>query len=217
MGSEGTPSAWKTVFGWAIRGPFTPDSTHTIQAASHVTIPTLVESTEKALTRFWETEEPPHMEATLTPEETYVQKHFLEHHIFLPTPGRYQVTLPRKPDAPSRGESRSQALQRYTSNERSLMRKGAWEKFQAVIQEYLDLGHAQLVTPSELTSPSHDSYYFPMHGVVKENSSTTKLRVVFDASARTSTNVSLCVGPTLHPNLDEILLITEWGHQQDVL
>ena len=30
MGPEGTPSAWKTVFRWVIRGPFTPDSTHTI-------------------------------------------------------------------------------------------------------------------------------------------------------------------------------------------
>ena len=45
--------------------------------------------------------------------------------------------------------------------------------------------------------------YLPMHGVYKESSSTTKLRVVFDASAQTSTNTSLndilSVGPTLHP------------------
>ena len=48
-----------------------------------------------------------------------------------------------------------------------------------------------------------------MHGVTKESSSTTKLRVVFDAGAHSSTNISLndilSVGPTLHPTLDQIL------------
>ena len=49
-----------------------------------------------------------------------------------------------------------------------------------------------------------------MHGVTKESSTSTKLRVIFDASAKTSNGLSLndtlCVGPTLHPNLDHILL-----------
>ena len=97
MGAEGTPSAWKTVFGWATRGPFTPDaSVQTIQAASHVTIPTVVEATEKALTRFWETEEPPNMETVFNPEEQYVQTHYANHHSFLPSLGRYEVTLPQE-------------------------------------------------------------------------------------------------------------------------
>ena len=143
MGAEGMPSMWKTVFGWTIRGPFTPDaSVQTIQAASHVAILTVVEVTEKAFTRFWEIEEPPHMEAVLTPEEHCVQSHYSNHHSFLPTLGRYEVTLPKTPDAPTLRESRSQALQHFTSNERSLLRKGTWEKFQAVVQEYMDLGHA---------------------------------------------------------------------------
>ena len=108
MGAEGTPSAWKTAFGWAIRGPFTPDSTQqTHQAASHIMIPTVVESTEKALTRFWESEEPPHMGEVLTPEEHLVRTHYSNTHVFLPTVGRYEVTLPKKPDAPYLGESRS--------------------------------------------------------------------------------------------------------------
>ena len=49
-----------------------------------------------------------------------------------------------------------------------------------------------------------------MHGVIKESSSTTKLRVVFDASAKSSTGVSLndtlLVGPTLYPTLTDILV-----------
>ena len=49
-----------------------------------------------------------------------------------------------------------------------------------------------------------------MHAVYKENSTSMKLRVVFDASAKTSSGASLndtlMVGPTLHPTLETILL-----------
>ena len=49
-----------------------------------------------------------------------------------------------------------------------------------------------------------------MHGVFKSSSSTIKLRVVFYASAPTtsgwSLNDTLAVGPMLHPTLDRILL-----------
>ena len=49
-----------------------------------------------------------------------------------------------------------------------------------------------------------------MHAVLKESSTSTKTRVVFDASAKTSTGHSLndilMVGPTLHPTLETILI-----------
>ena len=53
-------------------------------------------------------------------------------------------------------------------------------------------------------------YYFPMHVVYKASSTTTKVRAVFDASAKSSTGVSLndtlLVGPTVHPPLIDILM-----------
>ena len=49
-----------------------------------------------------------------------------------------------------------------------------------------------------------------MHIVRKESSSTTKIRAVFNASAKSSTGVSLndtlLVGPTVHPPLVDVLL-----------
>ncbi len=48
-----------------------------------------------------------------------------------------------------------------------------------------------------------------MHGVVKESSTTTKLRVVFDASAATTTghslNSTLLPGPSLYPKLTTMI------------
>ncbi len=72
-----------------------------------------------------------------------------------------------------------------------------------MIQEYLDMGHAEPVPTTSPPLPAGSTYYLPMHSVVKETSSTTKLMVVFDASAKTTSGASLndclMVGPTLFP------------------
>jgi hypothetical protein len=65
---------------------------------------------------------------------------------------------------------------------------------------------------SKVTSinPSGNVYYLPHHGVVKESSDTTKLRVVFDGSAPSTTRISLNdtlhTGPKLQEDLVSILL-----------
>ncbi len=63
--------------------------------------------------------------------------------------------------------------------------------FHESVGEYVLLNHAEFVPPADLKKPPNDSYYLPMYGVFKETSSTTKLRVVFDASAKSSNGVSL--------------------------
>ena len=68
--------------------------------------------------------------------------------------------------------------------------------YNTVIQEYLDLGHMTKITHNR---PSNNGYYLPHHGVIKESSNITKLRVVFDGSAISTTGVSL--NDTLHTGL----------------
>ena len=52
-------------------------------------------------------------------------------------------------------------------------------------------------------------FYLPMHGVVKESSTTTKLRVVFDTLAKSATGISLnntlLWGLLLYPLLSTVL------------
>ncbi|GFX99454.1 integrase catalytic domain-containing protein [Trichonephila clavipes] len=68
----------------------------------------------------------------------------------------------------------------------------------------------QLVPNSVLSKPSSKCFYLPYFGVVREQSETTKLRVFFDASAKTYSNLSLNdilhTSPKLQNELFNILL-----------
>ena len=214
-GPEESMGTWQTRVVGTVMGTYDDDSlTGTSQASVQVvrekTPDSKQEHDDSALTRFWEVEQPTKQLAVFSQEEIRIQEQYAATHVFLPQEGKYQVHLPKNDRGLILGDSRARALHRFETNERSLIRKGDWEKFQLVVQEYMDLNHAQPVTPQELKTPTPLTYYLPMHGVHKEGSSTTKLRVVFDASAPSTTTVSLndtlAVGPTLHPTLDSILL-----------
>lgn len=57
------------------------------------------------------------------------------------------------------------------------------------LEEYERLGHMKRISDSQ--QESNLTYYLPHHGVIRESSLTTKLRVVFNGSSRTNTGVSL--------------------------
>ncbi|XP_062541079.1 uncharacterized protein LOC134209115 [Armigeres subalbatus] len=63
---------------------------------------------------------------------------------------------------------------------------------------------------AEVHDKPEDCYFLPHHAVYKESSSSTKIRVVFDASAKTTSGLSLNdalgVGPTVQNDLITILL-----------
>ena len=210
-GPKGTPAAWHTVFGWVILGQFTPEApVHVVAAAAHVVESESEPDGDFLLKKFWELEEPPKSKEVFTPEERRVEQHYKETHVYLPNERRYQVKLPRIISDLQLGDSKTQAVHRARHNERSLMRKKVWPAFQEVMKEYLELGHAQPVTQADLEIPPSECYYMPVHSVFKQSSSTTKVRAVFDASARSTTNVSfndlLAVGPTIQPTLQQTLL-----------
>ena len=127
--------------------------------------------------------------------------------------GRFVVPLPRKADATPLGESRLQAVRRFLSLEHSLRSKGQFSDFNAVMQEYFDLAHAESIPAKDLDKPPESVFYLSMHAVRKESSTTTKIRAVFDASAKSSTgtllNNTLLVGSTIHASLYRVALTAD--------
>ena len=208
-GTESQPMAQATEFGWVVSGPATRADPSSAIHAANITHLQTEEPLNNLIQQFWFSEEAPgDEEISLSDQEKQAESHYLSNLSYSSHDSRYQVTLPKKPELFPLGDSKTQAVNRYLSNERSLLRKNVWEPFQAVVQQYLDLGHAEEVPPSDSLPVDH--FYLPMHAVFKDSSSSTKLRVVFDGSAPTTSGVSLnqalLVGPTLQPTLSNILL-----------
>ncbi|XP_051173381.1 uncharacterized protein LOC127289470 [Leptopilina boulardi] len=73
------------------------------------------------------------------------------------------------------------------------------------MREYEKLNHMEVSKGKR-----DEGNYMPHHGIIRESSITTKLRVVFDASAKTSTGVSLnetlMAGPQIQDNIATLLM-----------
>ena len=126
--------------------------------------------------------------------------------------GRYEVALPWKSDA---------AKQRLQNNEKLARKRlqnlnvkldkipNLRERYDEVFKEYERNCIIEEVPPSELVS-LYPVYYLPHRPVVRDSSSSTKVRPVFDASAIGYNGISLndCLecGPSLNPDLVEVLL-----------
>ena len=206
---SGAPIAQATQFGWAISGPVKRLNSSSAPIPScHHHIQSTEPRLDNLLSQFWVVEQEEEEELPLSVTEAKVQQHYSDTVVYSSSDCRYQVTLPKKPDVQPLGDSRDQAVSRYLSNERSILKRKIWEPFQEVIQGYLDLSHAEPVPATDPLPPQH--YYLPMHAVFKESSTSTKIRVVFDGSAATtsgiSLNQSLLAGPTIQPTLNNILL-----------
>ena len=90
------------------------------------------------------------------------------------------------------GGSRGQACRRFHQKKCSFQCKGKYDDYTEALQEYAELGHAEPVPAGELDKPESTAYYYlPSHRVVKQSSTTTKLRIVFDALAKTASGISL--------------------------
>lgn len=73
------------------------------------------------------------------------------------------------------------------------------------MNEYIKLNHM-----TKIKQENDVGYFIPHHGVIKEDTTTTKLRVVFDASAKTTSGYSFndlqIVDPVIQPNLFDTLI-----------
>ena len=102
----------------------------------------------------------------------------------------FVVEMLLKPDGPILGSSKAMTIRRFFSLKKKLNSVlSSKERYAAFIQMFLDLGHLERVPDDQLDNPR--TFYLPHHCVTKEDSSTTKLRVVFAGSAKITTVFSL--------------------------
>lgn len=202
-GPPTAPVALNTIFGWILLGSTNRLSTDN---AASFTITTSETKLESQLKKFWEIEEVS-MKPMLTDKEEECQKIYESTTTRLSN-GKYQVHLPFiNNQMPTVGQSRPQAITRYNQLQRRLAANPSLAiDYRKCLQEYWELEHMEAVDPPDVGEPC---YYIPHHAVLKE-STTTKLRVVFDASAKTTNgnalNDYLLKGPTLQPKLYATLL-----------
>ena len=82
-------------------------------------------------------------------------------------------------------------------------------EYQAVIQNQLQQGIVEEVIEGTLTNTDARAHYLSHHAVIRKDKQTTKLRIVYDASACSegiSLNDSLFSGPKFNQNILDIIV-----------
>ncbi|XP_046811213.1 uncharacterized protein LOC124420875 [Lucilia cuprina] len=132
--------------------------------------------------------------------EKQCEQHFEENFKTL-TDGKFEVKLPFKNEQNKLGNSTIIAKRKLEKNKELRL------EYNEFLKKYLEMGHMELIKNN---SYMNSGYYLPHHCVLRTESTTTKLRVVFDAYCKTTTNVSLNdilhTGPRLQEDLFKILL-----------
>lgn len=138
----------------------------------------------------------------LSPDDQVAETIYKTKTTRLPT-GRFMVIIPLQKSCPVLGDSKSGALQRFKALKHRLGQNHSFHRqYIEFMQDYLSSGHMELVP--------HVNKKIPYHCVIWPDNSTTKLRVVFNTSALTTTGVSfnqcMYTGPKSQSDLQLVLL-----------
>ncbi|KAH9631923.1 hypothetical protein HF086_000260 [Spodoptera exigua] len=201
----GMPILQDTQFGWIVAGPLNMPTGSLNKSEIKNTACNFTKEINNNLTKFWNIEEVSTSKLPLSPHDEFCEQHFVENTTRLED-GRFSVKMPflENPET-ALGESYYMAEKRLLNIEKKLMKNSSLrEQYHNFMKEYEDLGHL-----TKIERPPF-GYFIPHHAVIRDTSETTKLRVVFDASAKTTSKKSLndilAIGPTVQEELFDILV-----------
>lgn len=205
-GGAGLPSAVETVFGWVLLGQVNHNEGKFGGPSNFMVYPRI--PLELTLPKFWEIEQIPDR-SFQSPEDMECERLYQKTVRRDPT-GRYTVSLPFKGQEPDLGDTYFQAYRRFLNLENRLQKNPSiYASYCDFMKDYMDSGHMSILRREE-TRPLR-SCYLPHHCVVKPDSVSTKLRVVWDASAKgpkgISLNDTLLPGPKLQKDIFSLLLL----------
>lgn len=208
-GNKGEPILQKTKLGWVVSGPVALE-----QQPSKI-LYNLNVTTDEALREqieaFWKVEHvTQNCDSRFSKEERECEEHFRKTLQRDPTTGRFQVSLPWRENVSSLGESKQNATKQFYNLEKRLSNNlDLKREYIEFMRTYEAMGHMTRIDLNDHRSNGRE-YYLPHHGVLKESRTTTKLRVVFNASAGTTSGLSLNdvlkVGPILQNDLFAIVI-----------
>ena len=187
-----------TMFGWVFSGSapsYSPGQRIiTTTRCHHSSLGDLRESIEK----FYKLEDYRNDKRYFTDEETHCERFFEQTHRRT-SEGRFEIQIPFKDNLSELVNNYSSTLSQFLSNEKRLQRNEPLrEKYVEFMREYEQLGHMTEVDVTQ-DAPETKTFYFPHHAVEKPDSTTTKVRIVFNGSSKTASGLSLndtqCIGP----------------------
>lgn len=216
--SDKLPFLIETKLGWIISGkydiPKPKNHTRNVNAFCNFSIPNSQQQCNRErlsdqLEKFWKIEETT-AKVKYTKEEQECEDLFTETTTH-DSNGHFIVNLPLKQGIQELGDNKEIAIKRFYNLERKLQSKSDIKRlYEEFMDTYERLGHMSRIPKHEINQSKHPVYYLPHHPVVKEASATCKLRVVFDASCKTNTGISLNdklkVGPQIQDDLYAILV-----------
>lgn len=200
-----------TKLGWTFQGPTSLNCTlpATANALTCVLrVGTSDVEADASLRNMWELEGIGIMDAHSSKNDTIdtVCRNFVD--TITKKDGRYVVAFPWKTTAPYLPDNRNVAEQRLRTLARRLRREDALEAYDHTIRTYLTDGHAERA-PAGHTEAEH-LYYMPHRAVLRQDATSTKMRIVFDASSHEprlpSLNDCLESGPKMNCDLVPTLL-----------
>lgn len=121
--------------------------------------------------------------------------------------GWYETNLPWKAKYAPLPPNKEGSLKRLKNLSKKLQQEALTAQYDAIIQEQLREGVIEKAPPVS----QQKEFYIPHKSVIRESAETTKLRIVYDASARAtpdapSLNDCLYPGPALQNKLWDVLI-----------
>ncbi len=219
-GTEG-PVAVSSSLGWLLSGPVSRPSSKKQGTVSNLAISrgnceVFSENTEdellNTLKSFWKTES-----ISIDDNQDAVEprpEHFLSDIKF--NESRYEVGLPLNGNQSTLPTNYNQSFNQLKSLQRHLIKEPELaSEYDNIIQEQLNTNIIERV-PEDGAIAENAVHYLPHHPVVRKDRATTKVRIVYNGSAKQgdgslSLNDCLQKGPNLIPKLYEILLRFRWN------
>lgn len=199
---ECLPLLQNTLLGWIVIGKTEINNDKAVTCAIFEE-----ERVSDLLEKFWKIDDLSEQPKQMTAPDKLCETHFTTT-VSRNIDGRFIVRLPFADNPSCLGNSQIQAMKRFQSLEKKLKNdQNLQREYRKFMEEYESLGHMEKLRINDIPVTN---YFIPHHCVLKPESTTTKLRVVFDASAKTSSGCSLNdilhKGPTVQSELFSILL-----------